>query len=314
MVLEWVLDKLAPARIVQAGDELVINRGANDGIKEGAVYDVEREKVGSIQEEDSGTDLGRIRFHVGSIVIESVQERISTARTASDGPFAKNDIVVMPKKRVVNSVAPVSQGGRLQQSISVAVDHVSVGDGSDSQDLGETVSGALAVDPRVSVLARAELAKLRSERALNERAAGDFNLSSDEGLLQSSYLVSGECSTSTQRHDQTISISGVTKIISSHQTASSRCTLRASSVEGWLVAVASGSGGSPHAAAEDATKSLLPKLLSAVGMTPSTAEAPVTAAPPPAEAAAAPKPERPRRSSRSSKSSGSTSNDPEIHF
>ncbi len=276
-VLALILDKIAPARIVQAGSRIIINRGTNDGVREGAVYNVKREVGETIREEGTGADLGKSRIDVGSIVVASAETATATVSAASGGPFLKGDVLVMtppvsPSDR--NTPSPQPAPGRPGAAPpNLAVDHVRL-DQADSQPLGLAVSNVLASEPGIAVLPRAEMENLRSEAAHNSQASGDFGASAEEGMRQSGYLVSGDCSTSARRHSSAVSIGGVSETVSSSVRTTAACTLRALSVDGRLIGSAQGDGGTAQAAAEAAARALLARILPTLGVT--------SAAPPPA--------------------------------
>jgi hypothetical protein len=285
-VLSWALDKLAPARVMRTGDTVIVNRGTNDGMKNGAVYQVVRESKDTIREGDNGPDLGRERDPVGSIVIDRPQDRISTAKLVSGGPFLKGDIVlVLPAAKASGggggdaavtgsgdtplgaqamAQADAAKAGGATHLANVAVDHITAVVGGrevDSTEFAEALSAALAADPRIRILPRAELSKLRSERALNARSSGDVSGSPDEGLRQSSYLVDGRLGVSSSRHDNVVSAGGQSLVTSSTTTTSSSGTLRALAMDGSLVtSVEFSGGGSIQASANAAAHALLLKL------------------------------------------------------
>jgi len=286
-ILEWTLDKIAPAKIVEADSNLVINRGANDGIVQGAVYAVQREVGDDLKDSDDGLSLGKVRKDVGSILIQTVQDRIATASVATGGPFLKGDVVAVAPAAGSESGNVAPPAGALPvagQTLNVAVDHITSG-GADSDALAQTVSAALAGDPHIAVLARAELGKLASERALNARAGGDYGLTPDAGLAQSNYLVEGDCSATSHRHDKTISIAGDSQTVSSSVSTSASCNLRAVAVDGRLIGVAQGAGATPAAAAQAAATALLAKIIPGATAPAQTARA---AAPPPPASSAPP--------------------------
>ena len=260
-VLAWTLDKIAPAKIISTDGKIVINRGSNDGVTIGAIYPVQREVGESIKESDDGADLGRVRVDTGSIVIQSVQDRLSTAASATGGPFLKGDIVQVvtakPGVAASGSAPTPTPGG--SQPFTIAVDQIDVG-GAASIVVADAISSTLSSDPHLSVLPRSESARLSSERARNARASGDFTISPDEGLRQSNALVDGDCSSSSRQHNNTISVSGVSRTVSSSTSTASSCTLRATAVDGRLLGTAQASGASVNGAAEAAAKALILKL------------------------------------------------------
>ncbi len=116
-VLSYVLQEIAPARITRAGDQIVINRGSNDGVQMGAVYQVEREVGDAVREGadakgKGGRVLERLRTPVGAIRIDRVQERVAVASIASGGPFSRDDVVLFEPRAVGGkAVATASQDG-----------------------------------------------------------------------------------------------------------------------------------------------------------------------------------------------------------
>ncbi|HEY1753617.1 MAG TPA: hypothetical protein VGG29_20335 [Caulobacteraceae bacterium] len=294
-VLAWALDKIAPARIVQGGSTLIINRGTNDGVADGAVYQVEREVGDAVRDGPDGANLGRLRVPEGSIVIQRAQERISTATVASGGPFLKDDVVdvMLPAKP---NGAPGAQVAGQHGPLNVAVDHVRLG-GVESAPLAQAVSDALAADGRIAVLPRAELGNLSSERRFNAAAGDDYGETLAQGMRQSDYLVDGDCTTSSQRHASYISVDGVRQETSSHVTSSASCTLRATAVDGRLIGTASQDGGSVTDAAQQTARALLATIVQSAGSAAAPAPQPAVpppAAPPPSNAVAAAPPPAPR--------------------
>jgi len=273
-VLALVLDKVAPARVVAAGTRVVINRGTNDGVRDGAIYNVKREVGETIREDSTGADLGRSLVDAGSIVVQSSEAAKATVTTATGGPFLKGDVVVMAPP-----VSPVDRGRAPDQAAqaqpggvpNLAVDHIRL-NGAESASLGTTVSNALANEPKIAVLPRAEMENLRSEAAHNSQASGEFGMTAEEGMRRSGYLVSGDCSTSSRRRTNSVSIGGVTETTSTSTSASASCSLRALSVDGRLLGSAQGSGGGADAAAQAASRALLVRILPAMGVTPSAPE------------------------------------------
>jgi hypothetical protein len=317
-VLALILDRIAPARIVRADGTIVINRGANDGIKEGAIYAVQREVGDAMHETDSGADLGKLRTDVGSIVIQSAQPRLSTATAASGGPFLKDDIVLLALPKSPNGpTAGVAAAGPKPGGVpNVAVDHIrAVGSDRefDSPELGRLVSDALATDPRIAVLARAEMSSLRSEAAHNGAAGGDMGLSPEEGMRQSGYLVDGQCSGAVRDHANTISVGGVSRTVSTSASIRVTCTLRATAMDGRMIGSAEGGGDSAAAAASAAAKALLVKILPAMGVS-APAPVPAAAAAPVAPPSAPGRPEPHRAQHAKSAAPAAQPQESEVHF
>jgi hypothetical protein len=282
-VLNNVLQEIAPPRITRTGSQIVINRGANDGVRVGAVYDVERE-TGATEREGvddkgkGGRDLEKVRTPVGQIRIDRVQGKISVASSVSGGPFQKDD-VVMFSGGVPGSAAGGASGGgdavalgsrALSQAdmkggpplrqASISIDHVTIG-GADSLPLSRALASALQQDRRITVLSRADLVQVLQERSLNQGATGESG-SLQEGMRTAGYLIVGEFHTATARHDKTLSVGGESTVLSSSTSSSVTGTLRALSVDGTLVESADVkvSSGNIEEVANAAARALLLKL------------------------------------------------------
>jgi len=260
-ILAWALDKVAPARVLEVGDKIVINRGSNDGVTVGAVYDVERETgdvftEGGDENGDGGTALEKLRKPVGSIVIQSVQGRIATATKASGGPFLRDDLVKMVKTAPSGGAATASNAGAgaiplgsramaeadsarnsgvAQRQANVAVNFVTVNGRDNGGQYGQMVADALAKDPRITILPRAALDQILTERSLNAVATSDYENLGVQGMRASAYLISGEFRSSTSRHAKTITVGGISQTVSTSSSTAVSGTLRATSVDGKLV-------------------------------------------------------------------------------
>lgn len=284
-VMAWALDKIAPARIVKADGGMIINRGSNDGVAAGAVYSVERETGESIHDEGAGgADLGKQRVPVGSIKVDQPQERISTVEVASGGPFKKGDIVKVIGavrsegagggaaatstgadsdplgSRAISEAGAAKQAGVTVHKVNLAVDHIHVTVGGKTlEDLEEAqaVSAALASDPRIAILPRAEMAKLGGERALNERASGQLTMDPDEGLAVSGYLVDGDFIVTSSRHTNSITVAGVSTPTSTSTSTAVTGTLRVTKMDGRLVQTVRFTAPSKEAAANVSARALL---------------------------------------------------------
>jgi hypothetical protein len=284
-VLAWALDKIAPARLVKADGGMIINRGTNDGVAAGAVYSVERETGEAIHDDGAGgADLGKQRVPVGSIKVDQPQERIATVEIASGGPFKKGDIVKIVAgakgagdgspgpsassgadsdplgSRAINEAGAAKAAGVTVHKVNLAVDHIHVTAGGKTvEDLDEAqaVSAALANDPRIAILPRAEMAKLNGERALNQRASGQLTMDPDEGLAVSGYLVDGDFTVTSSKHTTSITVAGVSTPTSSSTSTAVTGTLRVTKMDGRLVQTVRFTAPSKEAAANVAARALL---------------------------------------------------------
>jgi hypothetical protein len=89
-----IIDMVYPARIVSA-EPLVLNRGSNDGVNVGDVYEVKRE--GKVIKDANGVELGRVESSVGSVKLVQVQDTISVLQVVS-GNVAQNDLAVLKQQ------------------------------------------------------------------------------------------------------------------------------------------------------------------------------------------------------------------------
>ena len=285
VVLGNVLQEVAPARITRTGDQIVINRGANDGVQLGAVYSVEREVGDAVVEGadakgKGGLALERLRKPVGQIRIDRVQDRVAVASVASGGPFSRDDVVLFAPSNVGSkavaaaspdggvalgsrglSQADLAKSGTVLRQASVAIDKITVNQ-QPSDALARSLGSALQQDRRITVLSRVDLDRVLAERQVNAQSQGDTSGSVVEGLRTAGYLIVGEFRSSTSRRNNTISAGGVSRVISTSSSTQMSGTLRALSTDGALVESVDVSvgGGSLDALADTAARALLLKL------------------------------------------------------
>ncbi|WP_156428190.1 hypothetical protein [Novosphingobium sp. FSW06-99] len=271
-VVEWLVNEAAPARVVLANNgQFTIDRGSNDGVRVGAVYPVLREVGDDVS--GGGVDgaqrsLGKQRIPVGSITISGIDTLKSYGTVASGGPFKQGDVVAMTGSGSGGGTADVPLGTQelaragvaAGHKVQLAVDDINYsaeGRSGDSDQLGELISAALARDPRVTVIPRAEMQNVVAERDLNAQSSGDQDAGGVQGMATSNYLVSGSFSSASSRHNRTISAGGVTENLSSYMTTAVSGTLRVTSTGGVLKYTTSVSGGSPQEVAQAAARALL---------------------------------------------------------
>lgn len=86
-----IMDIIFPAYVVNE-NPYVINRGINDGVKVGDIYDVirEGEEITNLQ----GTSLEKVKSVVGKVTVTNVQETISTLNIIN-GNVIKGDLLVI---------------------------------------------------------------------------------------------------------------------------------------------------------------------------------------------------------------------------
>ncbi len=91
-----ILDVTFPARIVSL-DPLIISRGSNDGIKQGARYTIENE--GKEIRNKSGLLLARLKSKVGMVEVVNVQATIAIVKPVSGNHFQINDLAILEEQK-----------------------------------------------------------------------------------------------------------------------------------------------------------------------------------------------------------------------
>ena len=237
LVTSRLMGVLSPARIVAVGETLAINRGASDGVREGQIYDVEREQIGGVRDlrydaatgrSYDGPALETVRERVGQLRILTVQDNVATA-VPIEGELSRGDIVVITPARsraiqastagARDSDIPLGEG---QSAASGARASLAVGDirvelleppnwrrPSDPRMLlSRAIAGHLVDTGQVDILTRSDLERLRQERALMARSQGVEDADVDLGLATAGNLLTGEVEISATNAGETISVGG----------------------------------------------------------------------------------------------------------
>lgn len=267
LVVQSILDKISPAKVVRANGKIVINRGSNDGVVAGQEMEVYRLGSEIRDEGDSGAVLGREQRYLGVVRVVDVQESSATVEIAGgDQQPAVGDVVRLaaasPAREQAESALPAAdavgpggvplgeaaileqQAGGAQKPL-VAVGEVSVGfrGGDDfSIQAARRLADALQRNPRITVLPRADIERVLKERALNAEAKGDFSSLESEGLAQSGFVVTGEVFIENRTTQDSVSFGGVTRPSGPARTSYlARGSFRAQTIDGKLVKAADAS-------------------------------------------------------------------------
>lgn len=238
MVAARLMGVLSPARIVSTGDTLTINRGSNDGVREGQVYDVQREEIGNVRDVRYNASNGRsadgpaleaARVRVGQLRILTVQGNISTAAPI-EGELSRGDIVVIDPSRsnalsvstasgAANANVPLGEG---QSASNAARPALAVGGirvetleppiwrrpSDPSMLLSRGIAGHLTQSGQVDILTRSDLERLLEERRLTARSQGIQDADVNVGVATAGYLLTGEVQISASQAGETISVGG----------------------------------------------------------------------------------------------------------
>ncbi|RLA10647.1 MAG: hypothetical protein DRQ52_11020 [Gammaproteobacteria bacterium] len=195
-----IIDMVYPARLVSS-DPWVINRGTNDGVKVGDVYNVFRE--GKEILDANGVVLGKVKSEVGQIELAQVQETL-TVITPLDGQIAENDLVELvvsasddraPKR----GGADLSSGQKKGKAV-LAVGTIRLNRNGNNQLLGgETINRVtddlivkLDHTRRFDVLERQEIDQILDEKTFTAAVQGGDLKASLKQLEGADYLVYGE--------------------------------------------------------------------------------------------------------------------------
>lgn len=238
-VIQRVLEDIAPAEIVEAGDAIVANRGANDGLVAGMEMEVFR--LGDEIREDGGRTIGRQRSRVGVVRVADVQDTTASLAVVSDGPFRPRDRIAMPlvltetmgdvaASEAATPAAPAQALGRdailaerhgdpAAIRPAIAVDSINLTfDGEIQQaqtntlrlNASRSLSDALQSDPRISVLPRADLQRLSRERRIAGQARGGA-ADPRRGLAVGEYFLTGEVIVDTNVSRPSVTYEGVSR-------------------------------------------------------------------------------------------------------
>jgi hypothetical protein len=239
MVTGRLMSVLAPARIVSTGDDTItINRGRLDGVREGQIYEVEREQLGGVRDvrynaetgrSQSGPTLETIRDPVGQLRILTAQDNIATAAPV-EGELARGDIVVITPSTTRALTAGNTGGGNGDEiplgegQAAGAGARASLAVGSIRVELLEPPNWRRPVDPplllsrgiaghlvqsgQVNILTRSDIDRLREERQLMARSQGIQDADVDLGLATAGNLLTGELQISATQRGETISVGG----------------------------------------------------------------------------------------------------------
>ncbi|MBX3430245.1 MAG: hypothetical protein KF779_11760 [Hyphomonadaceae bacterium] len=279
MVTSEVLAVLAPARIASTEDDTItINRGSRDGVREGQVYDVEREAVGGVRDVNYDAETGRVsegatlephRERVGQLRILTVQDNIATAAPV-EGTLARGDIVVVTPSTTralmvsntgrAGAEVPLGEGQAAQVGAraSLAVGDIRVElleppDWRRPSDprmlLSRGIAGHLVESGMVNILTRSDLDRLRQERELMARSQGIDNANVDLGMDTAGNLLTGEIQISASQAGPTVSVGGQSRQTRTAWRLTASGTLRVQTVGGttiYSVAVRTERPGSPQ--------------------------------------------------------------------
>lgn len=240
LVMRAVLDKIAPAKVTSAAGEYVVNRGANDGWEVGEMFEIHRPSSGRIVEE-SGRALEARRSLLGRVRVVDVQQTISTISPLSGEALEVGDLVL----QIPNAKTPAQAGGQAAGSVpgavalgeaglreqrrlrdggkaaaipAVAIDSIQVllRDGAAKPaitlGLSSLLSSALSGDRRIQILPRVALAQLKREREINAQAGGGSDISREEGLAQSGFLLTGNAVVDAKTSSQSVTVEGKTRV------------------------------------------------------------------------------------------------------
>ena len=277
LVVNWLISQIGEARVIAVdGGQFAIDRGSNDGVRVGAVYDVMREsgeEMTSQSVDGAVASLGKKMDKVGSVTIRSVDAVKSFATTVSGGPFQKGDVVVMGTAAGGDGTTAAAAGdaplgatelaqtgvaGRGKVRLAVDDIRVSVGGRSGfSNELSRAIAFALARDPRVSVIPRSQMDQVQAERSLN--AAGNGEEAAGP-LATSNFLITGEFAATTHSRSSSISVAGYSEKTGTTTWSSVSGTLHVTSSSGVAKASTTANGGSLQSVAEDAARKLLVQL------------------------------------------------------
>lgn len=277
LVVQAILDKVSPAKIVRSGDTIMINRGVNDGVVKGQEMEVYRLGAEVRDDGDSGALLDREQRYIGVVRVVNVLAssaavevaggdrpavgdvvRLAAATAASAAPAATADGLSAPAAAGValGEAALLEQQAGAPAKPLVAVGDVSVGfteDNDFAEEASRRLADALRLNPRITVLPRADLQRVLRERALNAEAAGDFASIESQGLAQSGYIVTGETFLEKRTTQDKVTFGGVTRSSGPARTSYvARGSFRAQTIDGRAVAAADASvtraGSSPDEA------------------------------------------------------------------
>ncbi|MFQ5900042.1 MAG: CsgG/HfaB family protein [Thermodesulfobacteriota bacterium] len=199
-----IIDMVFPARIVSS-NPWVLNRGANDGVLVGDIYDISRE--GKEIKDSSGIVLDRIRTSVGKARLSQVQDTISVIDII-EGDVAENDLAELSVSATTGSSVATSAKVSLKQKVggdnSVALPRVAVGlvkSGSTARTgekasehiplFTDTIISRLTQTKRFQLIDRQEVDQLIDER-MAQALAGNRDMPSAMGTLKGvDYMVYG---------------------------------------------------------------------------------------------------------------------------
>ncbi|MBL8546383.1 MAG: hypothetical protein JNL81_07950 [Hyphomonadaceae bacterium] len=234
VVTRKLTDALAPARLVASGGDLVINRGAVDGVRKDDIYPVESEGAvvrDAVADGGSGGSLGRRRTASGQVQVVSVEDSYAVVRVLDGEPSAQDVVVLERRTRGGGQSASNSGGGavplgaraiREQQRgarprAAIAVGRINVEllepqnwrrPNNFASDLSRRVGDGLTQDRRITIVSRMDLSRTMDERGVAAASRGDYDTDLAEGLATADYQVIGEVRLTSRRVGQTVSVGG----------------------------------------------------------------------------------------------------------
>jgi curli biogenesis system outer membrane secretion channel CsgG len=219
-----ILDITFPARIVSL-DPLIISRGSNDGVKEGEIYQVERE--GKELKDANGLIIARLKSEVGQVEVVAPQETISIVKPVSGGSFKTGDRASLdrqpsesqptrssvPLKARTATPAPQPQLPRV--AVGLIKSSSTAKTGKDAQKhtpiFTDSIISRLAQTRRFQMIDRQETDQLLKELEA-QAMAGNRDMASPMGTLNGAdYLVYGSLA-SFGVEDKTLKLPGSSRL------------------------------------------------------------------------------------------------------
>ena len=201
-----ILDVIFPARIVNL-DPMVISRGANDGVKMGDVYQVERE--GKELKDANGVVIAKLKQDVGKVKVEDLQETVAIVRPVSGESPRVGDLATLDttaptanggaqKAGVAlnrSKAAPAASGGLPRVAIGLVKSGSTARTGKNAQDhtpiFTDTMISRLAQTKRFQMIDRQEVDQLLNEQTAAALAENRDLPSAMGSLKGADYLVYG---------------------------------------------------------------------------------------------------------------------------
>lgn len=246
MVASDMMDVIFPAQIVIANNDLLaVDRGNNDGIQVGDIFEVSRNQ-GFVSGARGVALNEQVRVPVGTVRVNRVQETLSYVEPLSGGPFQLDDVLeisgsdyderrkVRPQRsgeqsqRPSNPALGVQMMNETRQSKpTVAVRNLSVSyidcrRCPDLQSSGELIEASfvdsLSKEDRVSVVSRQDMDALFDERLIGDQSTGANLRVGYEGTAAAGYVLQGDLSITPRSSVSTQRVAG--RVIESEPTYS----------------------------------------------------------------------------------------------